>query len=183
MRKTIPIAMLAAGVAIFTGASLAAPPPHALPSFDVTAADGSVTQTAQIARNGKWLLIFVKPNCPPCDSLLSVLDSDSTQDGSRVAVIVKAPSASSLAQLKLRYPRIAKSAWYADVHAKAASSLEVPASPTTLGMRGAQIAWRMTGSIAVLPTDESSGIAAGAAPEADPKMREHALVNGWLLHP
>jgi hypothetical protein len=171
------------GILILVAAIASALPPRALPSFDVTASDGATKQAAQIARNGKWLLIFIKPNCPPCESLLSALESGPTQDGSRVAIIVKATTPNALAQLKARYPGIANSTWYADVHASAARSLEVPASPTTLAMRGSSIVWRLTGSISALPTDESSGIALSADATRDPKIRERALVNGWLMQP
>jgi hypothetical protein len=172
-------------VAILTLASTAtqAAPPRSLPKFDVTASDGSTKQSAQIVRNGKWLLVFVKANCPQCETLLSALESGATQEGSRVVIIVKAPTANALAELKAKYPRIANASWYADVHFSAARSLEVPASPTTLGMRGSDVAWRLTGAVSALPTDESSGIRLSAEVSADPRVREHTLLNGWLTQP
>lgn len=178
MRRLAMMAIICVAAAIAEAAA-----PGALPAFDVTSSDGSTVQSAQIARNGKWLLIFVKPNCPQCETVLSSLDSESTQDGSRVAIIVKSPSANALAQLKARYPRIPGAAWYADVHAGAASSLQVPASPTTLGMRGSTVAWRLTGAVTALPTDESSGIRLSSDAASDPHVREHALLNGWLTQP
>jgi hypothetical protein len=171
------------GLFILAAALAKAVPPRSLPTFDVTAGDGSTTQSAQIARNGKWLLIFVKPNCPQCETVLSALENGSTQDGSRVAIIVKAATTNGLAELKARYPKIANATWYADVHASAARSLEVPANPTTLGMRGSAIAWRLTGAISALPTDEASGIHLAADATRDPRVREHALLNGWLTQP
>lgn len=178
MRRIVTLALLAVAAA---GAH--AVQPGTLPGFDVTASDGSTRQSAQIARNGKWLLIFVKSNCPQCDTLLSALESAATQDGARVAIVVKAPTPNGLADLKARFPHIPNAAWYADVHAGAARSLEVPASPTTLGMRGTSVAWRLTGAISTLPTDEASGIPAPHDAAADPRMREHALLNGWLTQP
>ena len=178
MRRMMVIAGLVAASAIALGM-----PPRNLPSFDVTAGDGATTQSAQIARSGKWLLVFVKPNCPQCEKLLATLESAATQEGSRVAIIVKAPTANALAELKAKYPKIANAAWYADVHASAARSLEVPASPTTLGMRGSQVAWRLTGAVSALPTDEASGIKLTSEATTDPRVREHALLNGWLTQP
>jgi len=179
MRNLVVTGTLALAAAV----ALAAPPPRTLPTFDVTAPDGSTAHAAQIARNGKWLLIFVKPHCPQCDTLLATLDSVATQEGSRVAVIVKAGTPNGLADLKAKYPHIAKSAWYADVHSSAAQRLMVPASPTTLGMRGTAVAWRLTGTISALPTDESSGIVMAGGAAADPRVRERTLVNGWLAQP
>jgi len=179
MRKLVITGILVLAAA----AAPAAPPPRTLPGFDVVAPDGSTAQAAQIARNGKWLLIFVKPHCPQCDTLLGTLDGASTQEGSRVAVIVKTGTPNGLAEMKAKYPHIAKAAWYADVHASAARSLVVPASPTTLGMRGTAIAWRLTGTISALPTDESSGIVLAGDAAADPRVRERTLVNGWLTQP
>jgi hypothetical protein len=174
-----------AALALLTVAAAAAhaAPPRVLPVFDVTAVDGSTKQAAEIARAGKWLLIFVKTKCPQCESLLSTLDNAATQEGSRVVIIVKAPTANALADMKARYPRIANATWYADVHASAARSLEVPASPTTLGMRGSGVAWRLTGEVSALPTDEASGIAVAKDAMADPKVRQRVLVNGWLTQP
>ena len=174
--------LLSALMGLAAAGALAVPPIN-LPSFDVTAGDGSTKQAAQIARNGKWLLVFVKANCPQCDALLSGLESAATQDGARVVIIVKAPTANTLAEMKARFSQIANSAWYADVHASAARSLEVPASPTTLGMRGSEVAWRMTGAVSALPTDESAGLRTAADATADPKVRERALLNGWLTQP
>jgi hypothetical protein len=171
------------GILTVAAAMALAAPPRSLPSFDVTASDGSTKQSAQIVRNGKWLLVFVKANCPQCEALLSALEGGATQEGSRVVIIVKAPTANTLADLKARYPHIANASWYADVHASAARSLEVPASPTTLGMRGADVAWRLTGSISALPTDESSGIRLSQDAATDPHAREHSLLNGWLTQP
>lgn len=177
MRRLVTLALLAIAAAAH------AVTPATLPSFDVTASDGSTTRSAQIARSGKWLLIFVKSNCPQCDTLLSALQSAATQDGARVAIVVKAPTANGLAQMKARFPLIANAAWYADVHASAVRSLQVPASPTTLGMRGSTVAWRLTGAISTLPTDEASGIAAPHDAAADPRARERTLLNGWLAQP
>jgi hypothetical protein len=178
MRRLAMMGILVAGAAM-----AAAAPPRVLPSFDVTAIDGSTKQAAQIARNGKWLLVFVKTNCPQCEQLLGTLESGSTQDGSRVVVIVKAQTANALADLKARYPHISNATWYADVHAVAARSLEVPASPTTFGMRGSAVAWRLTGGVSALPTDEASGIRITEDAATDPKVREHTLLNGWLEQP
>jgi hypothetical protein len=178
MRRFVMLSVLGIAAAV-----AAATPPRILPGFDVTSSDGSTKQSAQIARNGKWLLVFVKSNCPRCETLLSALESGSTQDGSRVVIIVKAQTPNALAGLKTRYPHIANAAWYADVHAAAARSLDVPASPTAFGMRGSTVAWRMTGGISALPTDETSGIRLTSDPATDPKVRERTLLNGWLTQP
>jgi hypothetical protein len=167
-------------------AEIPAAPIRSLPDFDVTAIDGSVTHTSQIVRSGKWLLVFVRPNCSPCTSLLSALDAAPTQDGARVAVIVKATTTNGLASLKAQYPHIPNAAWYADVHLKAASSLMVPASPTTLGMRQGTIAWRLTGAVSSLPTGELNQAVAQKTPDGkpiDPLTRQRAIVNGWLKQP
>lgn len=178
MRRLFALTMLLACAWTAHGAA-----PRILPAFDVTAIDGSTAQSAAIARKGKWLLVFVKTNCPQCESLLSALESGATQDGSRVVIVVKAPTANALASMKARYAKIPNATWYADVHAAAARSMEVPASPTTLGMRGSEVAWRLTGEISALPTDESSGITVAHDAAAEPKLREHALLNGWLTQP
>ncbi len=182
--RVLACTLLLAAPAI--AAEIPATPVRSLPDFDVTAMDGSVTHTAQIVRNGKWLLVFVRPNCSPCTSLLSALDAASTQDGARIAVIVKATTPNILASLKAQYPHIPNAAWYADVHSKAASSLTVPASPTTLGMRQGTIAWRLTGAVASLPTGELSQPVAEKSPDGkpiDPLTRQRAIVNGWLKQP
>ena len=63
----IACAIGALAVAIAIEKPVRAAEPMHLPDFDLTAVDGRTVRSQDLERGGKWLLIYVQPNCRPCD--------------------------------------------------------------------------------------------------------------------
>ena len=47
-----------------------------LPVFQLTASDGRVMTTGEIVKAGRWLMIYVQPDCPRCVSARVSLTSE-----------------------------------------------------------------------------------------------------------
>lgn len=131
------------------GASLAAQAQQSpLPSFEVTALDGSVTQSSDLSARKQWLLIYVQPNCKPCEDIFRVFQKkdgphDLTQ---KVLVIVGGATVEEAQQLAKRISWLPSSAWYADESKRAAAALDVKGAPTVYGVRQGNIEWDLKGA-------------------------------------
>jgi hypothetical protein len=145
-------------------AGLLAPAPagaadRPLPDFAVTASDAATVSSAQLGDGDRWLLIYIRPDCAPCDSVVYLWsDGDAPAAPSRVRVIVGTASAAVLAQVQARYPLLNGADWYADSNGEAERALGLTGAPVLLGMRGAAIAWTSHGLLPVTRSQISAWI-------------------------
>jgi len=157
--KTIIRLLTIAAVAGLLAPAPAGAADRPLPDFAVTASDAATVSSAQLGDADRWLLIYIRPDCAPCDSVVYLWsDGDAPAAPSRVRVIVGAASPAVLAQVQAKYPLLNGAAWYADSNGEAARALGLTGAPVLLGMRGTAIAWTSHGLLPVTRSQISAWI-------------------------
>lgn len=145
----VACAIVALVVAIALGEGARAAEPMPLPDFDLTALDGSAVRSRDLASNGKWLMLYVQPNCRACDALLKVVTAAEFPPlAGRLVIIVGGGSTHDATSMSSRFPELAGAAWYADESRQASVEMKVTGAPVAIGVRQATIVWNFNG---VLP--------------------------------
>jgi hypothetical protein len=119
----------------------------AMPAFSVSRPDGTVVASTELTPVAQYVLMYVAPNCRPCDRLLELLkDSETPQLASRVVIIVRGDAATGAAYIRDHVPKQAgQVAWYADQTGEAYAAFRLTGSPVLIGVRGPQIIWSVSG--------------------------------------
>jgi hypothetical protein len=146
--KTRIAAACAAALIVLGGATAAqAQPRQPLPAFTVTNAAGVPVASKQLTHEDRWLLIYVSPDCTPCESLLANLRKLSSPALlSRAVLIVSGTPDKARAFVEQHAaPELANVAWYVDAEGKAADALQIKNSPALVGVRNGQVGWRLAG--------------------------------------
>ncbi|MEO8681059.1 MAG: hypothetical protein ABI665_18560 [Vicinamibacterales bacterium] len=138
-------AVMAGALVIGCSAALLAIERTTLPVFDVSDARGATVSSRTLVRAGTWLLVYVRPDCPPCDAILRSVDKDRDPAlPSRIVVMVALSDSRLLPSIAERFPALAGAAWYADSSA-GAQAMRVTDVPAVLGVRDATIEWSVGG--------------------------------------
>ena len=123
-----------------------------LPLFPLTAGDGSVVTTDRIVRPGRWLIIYVQPDCRRCETLLrQVVKEQHPLVPARLVVVVGAAGADLVREAAAAFPDLAESAWFADPSGAAVVPMQVGSAPVVFGLDGGMIEWSLTGVLAGSP--------------------------------
>ena len=132
---------------IVAGATLAAIEQRPMPAFEVVNAAGAATSSAAIGPGGKWILIYVTPECRSCQRLFTAMEEwNSAQRGGATVVRVQGEHAAVQAYAAERLPAaVVGSRWYADASGAARRALALTGSPVIIGMRDQQISWALAG--------------------------------------
>ena len=116
-----------------------------LPAFEVTALDGVRVSSAGLARQGRWLLVYVQPGCVPCEGVLNLLKEDGAGGLPENVTVVASGTAEETRALAGLFPNLTRSAWYADPLGAARDRLGLQGVPMVLAMQGSTIEWSIAG--------------------------------------
>jgi hypothetical protein len=120
-----------------------------LPALPLTGIEGGVVTTSQMAMRGAWLIVYVQPDCRPCESILTVATHERHPGlPDRLAIVVAGVTARELQALAARFPNLPRNAWYADTNRTMFTRLRLTGVPVVLGLRDQMIEWGLSG---VLP--------------------------------
>lgn len=133
-------------IALFEGPSRALEP-MSLPTFDLLTLDGAPANNTQLPGQGKWLLIYVRPKCAPCESLFTLLRKDPSLDLSQKVVVIFGGTIEEAKGMIKRFPDLAPATWYADPQKNAFSQLKLQSAPVVLGVRQSTVEWSISGLI------------------------------------
>ena len=139
-------AAVAAAIAV-SAATLAAIEQRPLPAFEVVSATGEPTPSAMIGKNGKWLLIYVTPECRSCQHLFSAMEGwESGPLNAATVVVVQGDHATVSGYANARLPAtVVGGRWYADATGACRNALALTGSPVIIGMQDQQIKWALAG--------------------------------------
>jgi hypothetical protein len=148
MNSTRSLAILALLLYELLGRSASAtekPAPLA-PEFTVSALNGSAVKSSEIPVQQRSVLIYVVPNCHPCETLLNLINKKEYPDlPSKAVVIVGRANIAKALKVAGKFPDLDEASWYADPSRDAFSKLRLRGVPVILGLRHNQIAWRING--------------------------------------
>jgi len=132
--------------AVLTAAAASAQD-RAVPEFIVrNSADQEVASSVMSAQP-KWLLVYVSPDCRPCNTLLRALPKwQSAELMVRVVLVVSGKHADAKAWIEKSLPADMQSlTWYADPDRQAARALELTGAPVLMGVRNGNLEWQLGG--------------------------------------
>jgi hypothetical protein len=117
-----------------------------LPPFTVTMLDGTAIASAQLARDGNWLLVYVRRDCGSCDAVLRAIPADTVPGlAQRVVVVIGGATPADVQSVPEQFKGLAAAAWTTDPSNDAFARLDMRGVPVVLGMRGAMIEWALAG--------------------------------------
>ena len=154
MKPRLRIVVFAAAVAAALAGAVAvrASQPVPLPEFEIAQLDGTPVQSQSgLPSSGKWLIVYVRPNCAPCDRLLNLIKKDAHPGlPSKMVVIAGGLDGLAATEARARFKELADAQWYTDRPGKAWVALKVFGVPMVFGVRDRTIEWSLSG---VLPSD------------------------------
>ena len=146
----VKMAVLAASVVVLAGGTggARAAGPSQLPDLELTNLDGSTIRTAAaMPMQGKWLLVYVRPNCAPCDALLGLVKKEEHPDlPQRMVIIEGGATPTDTGAARRQFKELSEARWYADETSKAWTALELSGVPMVLGMNDGMIQWSLGGT-------------------------------------
>jgi hypothetical protein len=128
-----------------------------LPAFTVTTLDGAPIDSTLMTPETQYVLLYVRPDCRPCDRLLALLRSASSpQFTSRVVVIVNGAPEASAAYVARHIPAAAGPVtWYADTQGDGYRALRLAGMPELIGVKNGEMMWSIAGVLNDAATVES----------------------------
>lgn len=138
------VASLVASVAC--GATLVgAVEPRPLPAFTVASFEGAAVASSALAREGQWLLVYVRPQSSPARAALGALEKARSGAAATSVVIVVGGDAEAARALAGQYPGLSQASWYVDPDGAAFRALRLAGVPMFLGLRASGIEWSLAG--------------------------------------
>lgn len=123
-----------------------------LPDFQLTTAAGEAVSTEGAAlTTGRKLLVYVRPNCRPCETLLKLVDPAENPSTPAAMVVVVGTGSEQLTAVQADYPHLQQAAWFADATGTVWKALQLSGTPVVLGLNNGVVEWRLRG---VTPGDD-----------------------------
>jgi hypothetical protein len=118
-----------------------------LPAFSVTRVDGAAVASTDLIAAPQYVLMYLAPNCRPCDSLLALArDAQTPQFASRTVVLVRADAKGAGDYVAQHTPADAGPVtWYADANDQAFKALRLTGTPVLIGVRQGRVIWSISG--------------------------------------
>jgi hypothetical protein len=158
-KSVIRMACAAAAALFLSGAvqMVGAIEKRVLPPFTVTRPDGTAIDSRHLTGEPQYVVLYVRPDCRPCDRLLSLVRSaNSPQFTSRVVVIVNGQTAAGAAYVGRHIPADAGPVtWYADTDGAGYTALRLTGTPELIGVKDGQMMWSVAGVLNDAATVES----------------------------
>lgn len=149
--RWMAVVAAAAAVAVI-GAALHASEPVPLPDFEINRLDGTAIQSRSgLPSTGKWLMVYVQPNCKPCEKLLSLVKRDEHPEiAPRLVIVAGGIDGAATSRMRDKLTDLTDAQWYVDRSRKAWVPLKMTGAPMVFGVRDMTIEWSLSG---VLPSD------------------------------
>ena len=136
MRRTCIVLLL-----VFAAVTAHAANP--IPEFAVVTRDGQPFSSRDFSAEGRWLMIYVAPDCGACDGILGIFSESEAPNRPERVVVILAGDAAQTRALASRFPALSRAHWYADPGGAAGRALQVPMRPTVLGLQDRAIGWSL----------------------------------------
>ena len=128
----------------------------ALPAFTLTRGDGTTVASDRLVQPGGWALIYVAPQCVPCQTVLRSIDRTGHPTlARRLVIVVAGASPEDALEEAARYPDLSDATWLADPSNAMPQSMGRVGAPTIFGMRDRMIEWSLAG-VLTDPADAKS---------------------------
>jgi hypothetical protein len=120
-----------------------------LPDVELVRPGGGKVRTAELAREGTWLLLYVQPDCRACERILKSANPETHPElADRVVIVVGSMRPERVEAIAHEFAALPAKAWLADPGKEAFKSLRLPGVPVVIGLRGSTMEWSLSGVIA-----------------------------------
>ncbi len=118
-----------------------------LPAFTLLSPVGGVVPSSQLAAAARPLLVFVTPDCRPCDRLIAALiEWQTTLPANRLVIVIGAAADRARTYADQRgLGDAAGIGWYADPQQAGASALGVARAPALVAVDSGRVEWIISG--------------------------------------
>lgn len=148
MRSNILRTLAGALLAMLVTAAPAMAQAQRLPEFTVRGAEGPVPASA-ITGQGRTLVIYVQPDCPPCDTLVQLLGEWQSALLVERTVLLVAGDVAAAERVAGSLPdAVANVRVYADPEGTAAKALGLTGAPVLIGVEDGRADWTIAGVLA-----------------------------------
>lgn len=132
-----------------TGAVLGAQQRNPWPAFELQQAGGPVSSESVVGTD-RALVVFVRPNCRPCDSLIGALAKWATPElVARTVLVVHGDAATAQSYVTATVPEALSGVrWYADPQGGGFAALDFRGAPVLVGVEKREIDWTLAGVLA-----------------------------------
>ena len=121
-----------------------------LPAFQVLAADGTSTSSAQLSPESQWLLVYLNPGSSTSRRLLQAMKEwEAPQLVGRTVLIVRGKASEAQAFIEQSLPEELRGMrWYADSDRGAWQALNLTGAPVLIGVTNGRTEWSLSGVLA-----------------------------------
>jgi len=118
-----------------------------LPDFLVRGGADQEIASSVMSVQPKWLLVYLAPDCRPCNTLMRALPKwQSAELMVRVVLVVAGPTADARTWVEKNLPaEMQNLTWFADPDRAASKALKLTGAPVLIGVRNGQIEWQLGG--------------------------------------
>lgn len=133
--------------AVLMAAAAASAQDRPVPEFIVRNSADQEVASSVMSVQPKWLLVYVAPECRPCNALMRALPKwQSAELMVRVVLVVAGSHAGAKAWIEKTLPADMQTlTWYADPERRAAKALELTGAPVLIGVRNGNLEWQLGG--------------------------------------
>jgi hypothetical protein len=110
--------------------------PVALPAFQVTGLDATSISSDKLTTSTQWLILYLQADCHSCETALQLIkQTDQHPNLPKSLVIIGGMTLPQLRALAQKYPDLSSAIWTADTSRTAFKLLQLPGTPTVLGIK------------------------------------------------
>lgn len=119
-----------------------------LPAFTVTDLQSRTVESADLVREGNWLLVYLQAGCDGCGELLQLLDAKALPDAPlRTVIVVGGMDERAVASAATAFPHLASARWLADPDRTLARVLPAASAPVVFGLHAQMLEWSIAGLV------------------------------------
>jgi hypothetical protein len=126
------------------------PPLTDLPEFAAIDIHGQPTSAKNLVHKGHWLLVYQRPHCVPCDTVIAALaasESPLMKKGTPYVIVVATTNATALNEMRGNYASLSSATWVADSNKEAYKALKPKTAPVVYAMYGDKIEFIVPGTL------------------------------------
>ena len=118
-----------------------------LPGFDLITQDGATVRADVVAREGKWVIVYVHAGCRSCEAVLAAIDGLDAAERARVTIVTEVKDAADFSRVTARFPQLAAVQWLGDANGTMGARLAPQVAAAVIGLKGTMIEWSVTGIV------------------------------------
>ena len=120
--------------------------PAPLPDFKIINSAGQSVSSNTIAPGDRWLLIYIRPQCGPCRTVLNTLNQNVLPGvPGKSVIILGGASVDETRSMAAAFPDLPFGQWYSDPQRSAYLQLALQGAPVVVGLQQNNIRWTLAG--------------------------------------